>query len=256
MPEVTFDQTDNPAAQEAQQQAEAKALAVGEKIIAEQEQAEQEVYENARKQAESQLQYAGKFRSAEDLEKAYLELEKKLGQSKTQTEESSDDAADDEDDGDAQAEVHGQEGEQDGQEREQVDEGDEGEQPAEEGPRITPDQEKALLDEVGGLDTYNQALLWAGESFTQPEINTFNSLLATGDPGVVEFAVKGLVTRFKNNGDFEGQQFSGKAIRGQGAKPFRSQAELAEAIGSPKYRNDPAYRLDVEARLAVSGELL
>jgi hypothetical protein len=49
---------------------------------------------------------------------------------------------------------------------------------------------------------------------------------------------------------------SGKAVRGQGVKPFRSQAELARAIGNSKYQTDPAYRIDVEQRLAASGDLL
>jgi hypothetical protein len=49
---------------------------------------------------------------------------------------------------------------------------------------------------------------------------------------------------------------SGKATKGQGIKPFRSNAELARAINNPKYRDDPAYRLDVEQRLNASGDLL
>jgi hypothetical protein len=54
---------------------------------------------------------------------------------------------------------------------------------------------------------------------------------------------------------FEGQQVSGKNVRNS-IKGFRSQAELAQAISDPRYRNDPAYRMDVEDRLAASGDLL
>jgi hypothetical protein len=65
----TFDSTDNPEAIQSQKEAEARALGIGEKLVNEQQEAEADVYAQARKQAESQINYAGKFRSAEDLEK-------------------------------------------------------------------------------------------------------------------------------------------------------------------------------------------
>ena len=40
------------------------------------------------------------------------------------------------------------------------------------------------------------------------------------------------------------------------SKAFRSQAELARAIADPRYSSDPAYRMDVEQKLARSGDLL
>jgi hypothetical protein len=80
MPEITFDSTDNPEQAAAQQSAEAKSLAQGERIMAEEEAITSRQYEKAREDADAETRYAGKFKSAEDLEKAYKELEKKLGQ--------------------------------------------------------------------------------------------------------------------------------------------------------------------------------
>ena len=37
---------------------------------------------------------------------------------------------------------------------------------------------------------------------------------------------------------------------------YRSNAELARDISDPRYSTDPAFRADVEARLAKSGDLL
>lgn len=243
MSQVTFDSTDNPEALEGQKEAEARSLEIGEKLINEQEAVEAEVYENARKQAESQLNYAGKFKSAEDLEKAYLELEKKLGQAKQEDQQPTEEQSDEEQPDEA-AEVRDEEGQQ----------GDE-----QEGPpvnRLTAEEEKSLLDTVGGLDFYNQAIKWAGENFSKEEIAAYDAILASGDRGAVTFSVKSLIQRFKAEGDYDGAPVSGKAVRGQGLKPFRSQAELARAINNPKYREDPAYRLDVEQRLAASGDLM
>ena len=243
MSQVTFDSTDNPEAIDGQKEAEARSLEIGEKLINEQEAVEAEVYENARKQAESQLNYAGKFRSAEDLEKAYLELEKKLGQAKQEDQQPTEEESDEEQP-DADAEVRDEEGQQ----------GDEQEEPPVN--QLTPEEEKAILDSVGGLDFYNQAIKWAAENLPKEESEAYDAILANGDRGAVAFAVKSLIQQFKANGDYDGAPVSGKAVRGQGLKPFRSQAELARAINNPKYREDPAYRLDVEQRLAASGDLM
>lgn len=242
----TFDSTDNPEALQGQKEAEARALGIGEKLVNEQQEAEADVYAQARKQAESQINYAGKFRSAEDLEKAYLELEKKLGQAKQEDQESNEEQTDEEQP-DEPAEVREEEGQQgDDQEGDEV--------PAVN--RLTSEEEQSLLDALGGTSFYEQALKWAADNLSQEEINAYDGILSGGDRGAVTFAVKSLVQQFKANGDYDGSPVSGKATKGQGIKPFRSNAELARAINNPKYRDDPAYRLDVEQRLNASGDLL
>jgi hypothetical protein len=140
----TFDSTDNPEAIQGQKEAEARALGIGEKLVNEQHEAEADVYAQARKQAESQINYAGKFRSAEDLEKAYLELEKKLGQAKQQDQESNEEEPDEEQPDDS-AEVRDEEGQQ-GDEEGDDEEGDE--VPAVN--RLSSEEEQALLDSLGG----------------------------------------------------------------------------------------------------------
>ena len=243
---ATFDSTDNPEAQQEQQANEARALEIGEKLVNDQEAAEAEVYEKARKEAESQLNYAGKFRTAEDLEKAYLELEKKLGQAKQ-------DPAEDEPPGEAPE--SGQEAPEDQPAgKEPQDEQQASQEPQVD--RLSAEEEQALLAEVGGQDFYTQALKWAAENLSRAEAQAFDQIITNGDRGAVTFAVKSLVQQFRANGDYDGAPVSGKAVRGQGVKPFRSQAELARAINNPKYREDPAYRLDVEQRLAASGDLM
>ena len=59
-------------------------MELGDKLIAEEEERNLAKYEQARKDAESELRYAGKFKSAEDLEKAYKELESNLERKKKQ----------------------------------------------------------------------------------------------------------------------------------------------------------------------------
>jgi len=244
MPEVTFDSTDNLDVQAAQKASEAQSLAIGEKLINDQEADETALYDKARQDAESQIRYANKFKSAEDMEKAYLELEKKLGQPKTETPNDEDVEDEDAEQSDDTAEVREEEGQQ-------------GNEP-EEAPKaaLTLDEEKAILETVGGQEFYNQAVQWAATNLSPDEATAYDAILASRDKHMVQFAVSSLVQRFKSQGEFDGAPISGKAVRGQGVKPFRSQAELARAIGDRKYQSDPAYRIDIEQRLAASGDLL
>lgn len=286
MAEITFDSTDNPDVSSAQEAAEAKALAQGERLLAEQEAATQETYDKARKDAESELRYAGKFKSAEDLEKAYKELEKKLGQKPN--EEQSDEVSD-EGNGDQEGSEEG-----DGQEveadetvdflqqanDEYWDNGQElkpetvqklkelpSDQLVEAYLKWTKDQPAAaaqplddaaaaeIVKTVGGQEQYNQTLEWAAENLSPDEVAAYDNVINSGNKDAIFFAVQALNQKYRDAVGFEGKTVTGKAPRNS-VKVFRSQAELARAISDPRYRNDPAYRIDVEERLAASGDLL
>jgi hypothetical protein len=86
-------------------------------------------------------------------------------------------------------------------------------------------------------------------------VAAYDNVVNSGNKDAIFFAVQALNQRYKDAVGFEGQTISGKAVK-QTVKGFRSQAELARAISDPRYRNDPAYRLDIEAKLAASGDLI
>ena len=67
---IRYDTSDDPVAAQAIAEKEAESLKIGEELMAKQDK-----------------MLAGKYKSAEDLEAAYLELQKKLGQSESTTEE-------------------------------------------------------------------------------------------------------------------------------------------------------------------------
>lgn len=282
MPEVIFDGTDglDTSAQEA---AQAKALEVGEKLIADQEEAQRDTYERARQAEESELRYAGKFKSAEDLEKAYKELEKKLGQPKEEADEPEADAdggeaestAEETDDGGKEApasdlltkateEFYSEEGLSEDtlkslkelSSEELVDAYVELQKNAPVAQPISSEEADAIIKDVGGQDTYKQTLEWAADNLSPDEIAAYDQVISTGSPEAVRFAVQALSLRAKYEGGFEGTSVSGKAVKNQGPAGFKSQAELARAISDPRYRNDPAYRLEIQDRLANSGDLL
>jgi len=67
--------------------------------------------------------------------------------------------------------------------------------------------------------------------------------------------VEAMSNRFRSAEGYEAPLVTGRK-GSSGPKPYRSQAELARDIANPMYHNDPAFRADVEDRLARSKDLL
>lgn len=269
-----------------QDAAAARALEVGSKLVEAQEQAREERYQNARDTEESSLRYAGKYKSAEDLEKAYLELQRKLGE-KSQEESPTEEPQEGEEGASEEEEVEESPEEVDevvevlqkaneefysekGLSKETIEElskldsrtlvekwAEYVQSQQEQVQQSTLDQAAVdrVMKAVGGTDTYNQILGWAAENLSPDEVSAYDEVMNSGNADAIYWAALGLKARFADSVGYEGSTYTG--ARAPKAEPgFRSQAELARAIADPRYRDDPAYRLDVEAKLARSGDLL
>lgn len=280
MPEIIFDATD-PDVTEARLENEARLVDIGDKLMAEEEARDLDKYERARAAEEAELRYAGKFKSAEDLEKAYKELEKKLGQKDETTQEQGDDTQD-------VSESEEESSDEDVSETAKFlqEASDEywtnsnqlkpetiqklKEMPSEqlidaylEIQKNSPIQQQQLSDadanaimaSVGGPDAYNETLAWAADNLKPEEVAAYDNVVNSGNKDAIFFAVQALKQRYQDAIGFEGKRVSGKSVKNT-VKGFRSQAELARAISDPRYRDDPAYRIDIEQRLAASGDLI
>lgn len=283
MPELTFDATD-PVETEAREAEEARLLELGSKLQAEEEAIQQETYDKARKDSEAELNYAGKFKSAEDLEKAYLELQKKLGQ-KDETEEAE---SGEESEAESTEDAAEEPADELASEKDAIQKASEEyyannnqlkpetlqklkELPSEKlieayielqknappvaAQPLSDADAQDIVKSVGGTESYNQTLAWAAENLSPAEVAAYDNVVNSGNKDAIFFAVQALNQRYKDAVGFEGNQVSGKAVKNT-VKGFRSQAELARAINDPRYRTDPAYRLDVETKLEASGDLL
>lgn len=283
----TFDASDGADNSE-REAAEARALEAGNRIVEAQEEARQERYTKASQVDENDARFAGKYKSAEELEKAYLELQRKLGERSA-----------DEDEGDEEKEPV--EGEEEASGEEEVEEGEEGasevlqaleaasrefdeggiseatldalaqldsrtlvetwaeyissqkEQVAQ--ARLNQEQTNQIYQAVGGEEAYGQMVGWAADNLSPDEIAAYDAVVNGGDYNATYWAVQGLRSRYAENVGVEGKVYSG-ARAPKPADGFRSQAELARAISDPRYRDDPAYRIDVQEKLARSGNLL
>ena len=116
----------------------------------------------------------------------------------------------------------------------------------------------AVVNEVknyaGGEEAYTNMVTWASNNLDQKSIEAFDSIINSGSVDAIKLAVNGLKSEYQNAVGYEGTMLTGKAP--QNTKDvFRSQAELVAAMSDRRFDNDPAYRQDVIAKLERSDDL-
>lgn len=203
-----------------------------------------------------------KFKTPEDLARSYQELEKKLGaQAQKQTEaveETKAETATEMDSLIANAE------------QEYMDKGGElsdetyAEFEKRGVPRSVVDQvrdlraaqaeqtRQSIINEFGGQEVVDQMSTFATTNYDAPMIERLNSMLQSNDVATVRMAMNQIRTDFQQSAPAVEPQ---RRVSGRGApaaEGFRSQGEILEAINDPRYRNDDAYRADVERKIGLS----
>tara|TARA_B100002019_G_C21184177_1_gene555296 strand:+ start:535 stop:1155 length:621 start_codon:yes stop_codon:yes gene_type:complete len=158
----------------------------------------------------------GKFKSADDLLKAYQELEKKLGSGQTEETEES------------ESEVEDQE-------------------PV----VLSQEEETTILESIGGQDTFNAVQAWAKENLDQAELDAYNREVNSGDYYRARNALQSLSYAYQENEGSEPQLLGGK-ISANATDVFRSTAEVMQAMNDPRYLKDSAYTNDVQEKLVRS----
>lgn len=113
---------------------------------------------------------------------------------------------------------------------------------------ITDAQINQIKNSAGGEKAYSDIINWAKTSLPQEQINAFDEVVNSGSVQAIQLAVAGLKAEYTNANGAEGKMFTGKAPTNKG-DVFRSQAELVRAMSDPRYDNDPAYRQDIVEKL-------
>ena len=215
---------------------------------------------------------AGKYKTAEELEKAYGELQKKLGEQDSK-EEAPEEEATQEDVNptvslitDASSE-YADKGELSKETLEKFSEMSstdlvnayvEMQSNAPQAPVETVDlsdtEVNTIKNSVGGEKAYSDIVTWAGQNLPKDSIEAFDGLVNTGNMKAIQLALTGLKSEYDNANGYEGRMLSGKTVK-TSDNTFRSQQELVSAMSDPRYDNDPAYRQDVIAKLDRSDNL-
>ena len=104
---------------------------------------------------------------------------------------------------------------------------------------------------VGGSENYNNMMSWAQQNIPEQEINLYDSVMDKGDPMAAYFAVKSMALSYSDKVGRDGQLVKGKAPQSKG-DVFNSQAEMVKAMEDDRYNDDPAYRQEVMSKLERS----
>ena len=230
---------------------------------------------------------AGKYKDAQELEKAYVELQKKLGEQSAGDSSQAGDSEDNEQVESKEDSEETKETEENTQEFGILDDlwdqatSESGEYSKEtldklsklstndlaklhlewrrdaatkyvpKPPDFTEQNVQELKNIAGGEAKYSDMMKWAQGSLSEQEISMFDQVMEEGNPLSAFFAVKALAYRYNDEQGYQGKMLTGNAPKTSGTQ-FRSQAEVVQAMSDPRYDRDPAYRMEIMEKLERS----
>lgn len=104
---------------------------------------------------------------------------------------------------------------------------------------------------VGGADNYAAMQSWAASNMAPEDISSFNEAVTSSNRFVVEAAISTLYQKFQNATGKESKLIQGSPSATSGIQPFESFDEQVAAMSDPRYRTDAKYRKEFEQRLAL-----
>jgi len=214
---------------------------------------------------------AGKYKNAKDLETAYKELEKKLGEKSEPVSEEPESKNEPEEESSNDTEPNfldqlWEEGTNNNlsketfeklskmnpvevakmamQQRQQL-------QNTPQNKEFTEQDVQQIHGLVGGTDNYNNMIGWANQNMPEQEVKLYDAVMDKGDPLAAYFAVQAMALRYQDKVGRDGQLVTGKAPK-QTSDVFNSQQEMVKAMEDPRYNDDPAYREAILQKLERS----
>lgn len=100
---------------------------------------------------------------------------------------------------------------------------------------------------VGGEAEYTDMVQWAQDTLSESEVGAFNASLTNNQ--TTEFAIQGLHARYAAE---KGPNLVRGATTNSSTSGFGSKAEMMTAMANPQYARDPAFRANVQRRVALS----
>ena len=222
-------------------------------------------------EAEGNQLLAGKYKNAEELEKAHIELQKKLGEKSEPDSEEPKSKTEPKEEAPKDTEPNlldqlWEEGTNNKLTKETFDKLSKMNpvdvaklamqqrseaQNAPQSREFTDQDVQQIHGLVGGSDNYNNMMSWATQNISEQEINMYDAVMELGNPLAAYFAVQALALKYQDASGRDGQMITGKAPK-QTTDQFKSQAEMVKAMEDPRYNDDPAYREAILEKLERS----
>jgi len=122
------------------------------------------------------------------------------------------------------------------------------------GQKAIADTQTAQVQQVaGGKEQYGELIDWASKNLTEAEQKSFNDLTETGEIDQIKLAVQGLMTRAgMSNQPVQNQTMVQGDVNTGSVEQFNSVQQVTDAMNDPRYEKDPVFRKEVERKLANS----
>ncbi|ANS05744.1 scaffolding protein [uncultured phage_Deep-GF0-KM16-C193] len=111
---------------------------------------------------------------------------------------------------------------------------------------------KTIHDTVGGKERYGELIDWASKNLTEAEQNTFNNLVDGGTLDEAKFAVSGLMMKAGMNFNPKQPELFEGTSDVTPTDAYESVSQVTDAMNDPRYEKDPSYRKKVADKLARS----
>lgn len=108
-----------------------------------------------------------------------------------------------------------------------------------------------VFDTAGGEESYQKMIEWAKTGMPVSERKVYNETFETGDINKILLAVKGLKASYEDAFGKQPQLLNSEGSS-SGVSGFNSKAEMKAAMSDPRYSKDPAYRKEVETKVLHS----
>jgi len=121
---------------------------------------------------------------------------------------------------------------------------------------ISDNYQKQIYNEVGSQEQYTQLVDWASKNLTTEEVESFNDVVSNGSIQAMKFAVRGLMATagMKQSSTKQQDLFQGDSDF-LSVDAFQSIAQVTQAMNDPRYEKDSAYRKEVTDKIARSSVL-
>lgn len=111
-------------------------------------------------------------------------------------------------------------------------------------------QRGKLLEGIGGEAAYASMVQWAQENLSQEEIQAYDRVVTGNDLEMVKIAVAGLHAKYSSDNPASPRLINGGSAHGLDS--FQSWSQVTEAMKDPRYQKDPAYQRSVQDKIGRS----
>ena len=115
---------------------------------------------------------------------------------------------------------------------------------------LSADYENKMYEVAGGEERYQEMASWASDNLSDSEVDAFNEAISSGNESQARLAIDGLSARYRDNGGAEPTLVGGKASAS--VDKYLSWAQVTKDMKTAEYKKDPAFRDAVQKKLSRS----